>query len=87
MLEAEIRSTEVRSDFQWLEEGCWPGSAYGLNQARPISTGVGVWGCSSSGIRVLRTPVSENYPPHDIPRVAQKDAFLELCMHSAAMST
>lgn len=57
-------------------------------QARSISRAVG-GGCVGQQqlwIRVLRTPVSENYPTHDIPRVAKKDAFTELCMHSAVMS-
>lgn len=41
MLEAEIRSSEVRSDLECLEEDCRQGSACEFNQARSINTGVG----------------------------------------------
>lgn len=41
MQEVKIRSTEVRSDLEWLEKDCWQGSAYEFNQARSIGTGVG----------------------------------------------
>lgn len=41
MLEAEIRSGEVKSDVELLEEACRQGRAYEFNQTSPVRPGVG----------------------------------------------
>ena len=41
MLEAEIRTSEVRSDMELLEEDCRQGSTYEFNQASSIKAGRG----------------------------------------------